>query len=173
MKRILIVLCAFALLVTCPIAEEIWGQKTWAQDRYNEYLFGMQFSDTDNVGSSGTAFFEWGIPIGNVVRIGPILGVSYLSPEDGPSFTGYDLGGLVAFDFGSRSDFFLEGTLMIPLNDAGDIIDYTYGIGGGYKVWSGRVLVKVQLMLEQVKFENSTLDKEDRLVSGIAIGFGR
>ncbi len=162
MKRCLVVAVAVLMLVGVSMAGE----------RKTETLFGLQYSDVDNVGASGTAMFEWSVPVGNTIRVGPMAGLTYLSPDDGESFTGYEAGGLVAFDFGNESAFFVEGTLLYALGDLNDVIDYTYGVGGGYKVWSGNVVVKLKAAYEQVKFE-VTGETEDRIVSSVAIGFGR
>ena len=162
MKKCLVVAVAVLMFVGVSMAGE----------RKTETLFGLQYSDIDNAGATGEAFFEWSVPLGNTVRVGPIVGLVYLSPDEGESFTGYEAGGLVAFDFGHESDFFIEGTLMYALGDLSDLTDYTYGVGGGYKVWSGNVIVKLKAAYEQVKFE-TTGETEDRIVSSIAIGFGK
>ncbi len=140
-------------------------------ERKQEVLFGLEYADVDTVGATGEAFFGWAFPFGDHLRVGPTLGMTYISPDNASSFNGYSVGGLVAWDFGAESAFFVEGTVDYALDDLGDVVDHMYGVGGGYKIWSGNVLIKVKAAFEQVEFEVG--GSQDRVVTSIAIGFGR
>ena len=163
MKRFLVFLL-FLVLVAFPAFAQV------DHDRYELYG-GLDFTDIDGVGRSGSATGEFLFPLGSGINmIGPKVEFQYLDPDDGESLTGVGWGGVYHLNFwylyAGVEGAFITGQLN-------QTVDGTASVILGTKITIGESgIIRIGISRTRLILAESGADDVDSTDVTIALGVG-
>jgi hypothetical protein len=141
-------------------------------EQEHELAFGLDYTDMDSVGKTGTLSGEFLFPLGRYALLGPAIGYTYIKSPGGNSVDTLNWTALLEFNFTDDGNGLFAGAGATYFDeDVGDIFDWSAEARLGIKAGPGAVFVKAFASYERLFAGLADVEDQDFLGVQAFIGW--